>query len=459
VIRPLLARLRGPARGSVHNRILSAAAIVASFTFGAKIAGAAKEIIVAKQFGTSREVDAYLVAAIVPTFVVAIISTALSYALMPAYVAVREREGQAAAQRLLSTVMAMSLAVLLGAAILAAALTPLLLPLLAERFSGSDGPLTRELTYVLLPMIVLYGITTTWSAVLNAHRRFASPAAAGLAVPLVTVGVLVLCGRFFGIHALAWGTVAGCLAETILVGVAVRREGLSLVPRWGEMTPGVRQVLGQSGPAAAAMLFTAANPLVDQVIAATLGPGSVAALGYGNKVVAFVAGIGSLSLGAAVRPHFSQLAAAGDWVSFERTIWGYNRIVVVMSVVVTASLIALSTPIVRVLFEHGAFTARDSIEVGRIQAYYALQIPFRMMSLLFVGFMISTAHNRAIMAISLVNLIVNVVGDVVLARYLGVAGIALTTSVVCAVSCLMNVAYATRRIRAYLHPPAALEAV
>ncbi len=456
MIRALMERLRAAEHGSVHRRIVSAAAIVAVFTVAAKLAGAGKEIVVAQHFGTSRDVDAFLIAMIVPSFMIAIIGTALNFALMPAYVAVRQREGPGHAQQLLSTVMALSLAVLVGTVIFVAALTPTLLPLVSERFAGSDGQLTRELSYMLIPTIILAGTTTIWTAVLNAHGRFAGPTAAGVALPLVTVAALMVFGRIVGVRALAWGTLGGYFLETALVGAALHREGLSLRPRWGGMTAGVRQVLGELGPAAAAMLFTAANPVIDQVIAATLGPGSVASLGYGNKVVAFAAGIGSASLGSAVRPHFSRLAAAGDWLSFDKMIRSYSRIVVALSLLVTAGIIGLSIPIVRVLFERGAFTPQDSVEVARIQAFYAFQIPFRMMSLLFVGFMITTARNRALMVFSLVNLFVNVVGDIVLARYLGVAGIALSTSLVCAVSCAMNVSYGTRRLRAHLRP-AALE--
>jgi putative peptidoglycan lipid II flippase len=359
-----------------------------------------------------------------------VVGGSLNAALLPAYVEAREREGPAAGQRLLSSITALSWTVLLVLAVGLAALVPQLLPFVSKTISGAKLELTTELTYLLLPCLVLAGITMSWSAVLNAHGRFAFPAGAALAIPILSiVGVAALGGRW-GIHALAIGTVAGFALEALIVGAALRREGILLLPRWRGYTPAVRRVLAQYAPMAAAGLVMSTNSIVDSLMAARLAPGSIASLGYANKLVAFGMGIGAVSLSSAVFPHFSRLVASRDWDRLRRTLRQYVTAMLAITIPITLLGIVLSKPIVHLLYERGAFTAADTELVGNIQALYLIQIPFHLTGLLFVKFASATARNRVLFWVSASSTVVNVVANVVLMRYLGAAGIALATSLV-----------------------------
>lgn len=455
----LRARIESLRRDPTHRRIVMAAAIVATFAFAARLAGAAKEVLVARQFGTSDQVDAFLLAFMLPSFAITVVGGSLNTALMPAYVAVREERGAEAAQALLSTIMALSIALLAGAGLVLATVVPFLLPLLAPQFTPSKLMLTRELSYLLLPSLVLAGTTTTWTAALNARGRFAVPSAAGLAVPLASIVVLLALGHSFGIRALAVGMVLGYLVEAVCVGMALRREGISIRPRWGSgLTPAVRQVVQQYVPMVAGMLVLGTNPVIDQVMAARLGPGSVASLGYGTKVEAFAMGIGALSLGSAILPHFSRLAASKDWGALQQTIRTYSGLVMAVTVPLTVAAVALSGPIVRLLFQRGAFTEADTLLVASIQALSLAAIPFRLTGVLFIRFIMATSSTRVLMWISILNAAINVTANYVLSEWIGVAGIALSTSLVYTTACLVAVVYTRRRLRVLRAEPA-LEAV
>jgi putative peptidoglycan lipid II flippase len=372
----------------------------------------------------------------------------LNSALVPAYVEARERRGPEAAQRLLSTTMALSVTLLVTLALALAALIPALLPLLSGSFTGAKLVLTRELCWLLLPCIVVAGTTMTWAAVLNAHQRFAPSAFAGLLVPAAAMIAVLAFGGRWGVHALALGMFGGYCAEAAWVGAALRRLGVSIVPRLGEITPAVRQVIRQYAPMAAGMLVMNTNPLIDSIMAARLAPGSVASLGYGNKLVAFGMGIGSVSLSSAVFPLFASLAASRDWARLARTIRLYVGIVLVLTIPVTLAGIGLSVPIVRLLFERGAFTPADTWSVARIQALYLLQIPFHLTGMLFVRFASATGANRVLMWVSILSALVNVGGNYVLSLFFGAAGIALSTSVVYAFTFTFLARFTRRRLRA-----------
>src|SRR5437762_9864653 len=120
---------------STNRKIFSATLVIASFTLGAKVVSTAKELVVAASFGTADAIDAFLVAFIVPSLAISVISGSFNAAFMPTYIQVRERGGAQSAQRLLGSVMTSSTLLLAAATILMILAAPYYLPLIASGFS------------------------------------------------------------------------------------------------------------------------------------------------------------------------------------------------------------------------------------------------------------------------------------------------------------------------------------
>jgi putative peptidoglycan lipid II flippase len=77
----------------------------------------------------------------------------------------------------------------------------------------------------------------------------------------------------------------------------------------------------------------------------------------------------------------------------------------------------------------------------------ALQIPFYIASLLMSRVVVSLQANWFTLATAVVSLVGNVIFNAILMRYLGVAGIALSTALVYLISCGMLTSYLLRKIR------------
>jgi putative peptidoglycan lipid II flippase len=199
---------------------------------------------------------------------------------------------------------------------------------------------------------------------------------------------------------------------------------------------------------AAGLVLTSSSWAIGQAMATTLPAGSVASLNYGNKVVAMITEVGSMSLATAVLPHFSVMVARHDWTAIRRTIRVYVRLIILGMVPATLILILLSTTIVRLLFERGAFTEADTSLVARIQDLYLLQVPFVMLGMLFVRLASSLQRNQILLVGAVITLPLNVVLNITLMRLLGVAGIALSTSLTLLALCcyLMLSVHRTLRI-------------
>lgn len=430
-LKETIRKIRSSLKGGSHNRnIFAAAVIVGLATVVVKLASLVKELIVASTFGRGDELDAFLIAFMVPAFAINVIGGSFNAALIPTFVAVREKQGREAAQRLFSNVVLMSSALLIGVSIVLALLAPFLLRYLGSGFSAEKLALTERLFFTLLPILLINGLATTWGAVLNAGERFAWVSLAALSIPLVIVAALLVGGKAWGITALTIGTVAGFALEAGLIAWGLKRHGLSVSPRWSGMDNDLRQVINQYTPMIAGAALMSSTLLVDNAMAAMLESGSVSALSYGNRVVAVMTGIGATALGTAAFPYFSKMVANREWAGLRKTLNLYLLLIFAIIGPLTLILVYYSEDLVRLIFERGAFTKPDTQLVGKIQAYFLLQVPFYIACIFTVRLISALKANHVLMWGTLISVIVNIAMNYLCMIWLGVAGIALSTSIV-----------------------------
>jgi putative peptidoglycan lipid II flippase len=432
--------------GSINRKIFRAAIIVAGGTAFVKVIAVAKELVVAAQFGTADELDAFLIALIIPSLLVNIISDSFNSALIPTYIKVREKEGKAAAQQLFYGATIWSACLLLLTTFLLIALAPLYLPLVTSGFAPKKLELTYQLLWVISPMILITGINIVWGAVLNAGEKFALVALAPILTPAVTI-LLLLIMKPWDIFNLPIGMVLGQFLEMTIVGATLQRQGISLFPKWHGFDDNLKQVAGQYLPMIGAAVFMCSSGLVDRAMAATLPSGSIAALGYGEKIITLPIVIASTALSTAVIPYCSQMFARSDWQGLQRSLKSYLGLIFAATLPLAGLIILFSEQIVRALLQRGSFTAENTHLVAQIQACFALQIPFYIGCILVVRLSSAMQMGQIIMWGSAGNLIVNIGLNYLLMQWLGVVGIALSTSFVYLFSFLFLLFFLIRELK------------
>lgn len=422
---------------SVSRKILAATLIVGLMGILGRLSGLAKELVVAGWFGVGDALDAYLIGLLVPTFVVNIIGASFASAVIPTYIHVRDNEGPEAAQRLLSQLLTLSI-VLLGAAVmLAVVFVPRLLPVLGSSFDQNKLALTRSLFYWSVPIVFTGGIAGMLTSIINASERFALPALLPAMMPLSAIAVLVAFGGTFGIFALAAGTVLGSAIQVVALAGTLRARGMSLRPSWSGLNGHTRLVAGQFGAMLAGACIHGISPMVDQSMAAMLAPGSVSALNYGGKLVDAFLGLTSMAFGTALMPYLGRLTAAGNVRDLIKTVRTYGSWILLLGVPTALALFAFSEPLVRLVYLRGAFRAEDLPLVAKILGMYSFQIPFYFLTILGAKLLSADLRNRTIMKIAVVNAVANITLNYLLMKYMGLAGIALSTSMVCVMTTVL----------------------
>jgi putative peptidoglycan lipid II flippase len=430
-------------KGTVNRQILRAAATVAAGTVFVKAMAVAKELVVAWQFGTGDAMDAFLVAYIVPSFMLNVISGALAAAFIPTYIKVREQQGKAASQSLFSGVVIWTSGLLLLIIAVMLLTAPLYLPKIAAGFDSEKLKLTFHLFLIMAPLVAVNGIGIIWGAVLNAGERFALVALLPIITPAITI-LLLLFGKSLGIDVLAIGLVIGAAIESSILGITLIKQGVLKWPKWHGFDANQKQVLSQYAPMMAGALLMFSTSIVDQSMATMLPSGSVAALNYSNRIISLPILIISTALGTAVIPYFSKLLAQEDWISVHQTLKHYLKIVFAVSIPLTGLIIIFSEPLVRILLQRGSFQASDTNLVSQIQSCFALQIPFYLGCSLVVRLISAMQSNHLMMWGSACNLAINIGMNYLLMQWMGIAGIALSTSIVYCFSFLFLWFFANR---------------
>lgn len=436
-IRQLAAKVNDWRLTSTNKGILTALMTVGTMVVAIKAVTVVREMTVAHVFGTGDSLDAFLIAIIPAYFAINIQIAALSAALMPVFIRTRHHDGEVAARKLAENALALVALMLVVTTGVLFLLGDDLVRLLGSGFEATKRAEALYLFQLLLPLIALQGIIKCIGTFINAAGRFAVVAAAPIATPALTIGALLVYPHAEG-ELLVFGVVAGAAIELLVVLIFAQRLRVPLLPRWHGLDARTRQVLWQYLPTMLGALTGGAALMIDQGMAATLEPGSVASLSYGSKVVALALTLSASPISTAVLPYLSKLAAAGDAAQLRRSLIGWIAVILPLSLPITAVLYIFSEPIIRLFLERGAFDAEDTLMVAQLQAFYALQIPFYLVGVLAARVINAMSMNQITALVGVLNVLSNIIFNLLLMRWLGLPGIALATTIVYMLSMFVN---------------------
>lgn len=421
---------------SASWRMLADTATVGGWTAAVKVAGAVKVILAARLFGAGDVMDAFLIAFLLPAFFMDLLAGPLDSALIPTLIELRQKQGKAAAEALYSNVLAAAGAAFIIAALAAAALSGWILPLLAPSFGPEKLELTGRLLLVMIAVVPFGSLAATWRAVLNSEHQFAYSAAVPLVTPVASIIALLAAGKQYGVMALAIATLVGGTLEAVVAGIGVKRLGYPMIPRWAGATASVRQVANQYAPLVAVTLVMTGTTLVDQGMAARLGSGSVSALNYGTRLLGVLIVIGPTAVGTAVLPHISVGAMLSDPHVLRRTLRTYGVAILAVILPATGALMYFSEPIIRILFQQGAFSQAATHLVGVVQRASLLQLPIAVLLALEIRLTSALKANHLLYRVAALSLALTLLVDYAFMRWWGVVGIALAGFVIRLVSSL-----------------------
>lgn len=435
-----------PLKRFIDPSLLFKVFVVGSMTVGVKLVAFAKELVVAHRFGTSDEVDAFLIALLIPTLLAFIVGDAFRDALIPAY-SERRLQSERAGERLVSNLLWMSLAALLLLSVGVLLFSRPLIELIASNFGPEKLGRTRELLFLVIPFAAAFGLSRVLQGVLQANDRFSLSSAAPVAIPATIIAVLLFTPGIKNAALLAIGNVVGAiLLVVVLILSANRNAARPLLQRPG-CDSATRTALRHTAPLLAGALLYEGCYFVDTLMAASLPAGSVAVLGYGERICKFALTVGGTTAGFVLFPHISDLAAREEWVELKQVSKRFCVLLLTASLPMVGLFWYAAEPIVRLLLERGEFTSDDTRRVAAVLQFAGFQVPGYILTIMASKMVLALKGGRFLLLSTIFTLGLNVVLNLAFIPSFGVKGIALSTAVVSLTSAIVLFLYFRYRVR------------
>lgn len=433
------------------SRMASGFVLVALLTLGSKALSFVKDAVVARQFGTSDSLDAFMFSFGFLAFLAALVGGGIPEAFLPMYAEMRYQQSEGRAYRLAvqSCLVHALVLIFIGSVLYFAA--PFYVGWIATGFTVEKKQLAVEMMRQLMPLMMCYGMSFQLSAWLRADKFFTVATAAPVLVPLVILIFFFKDGAESNLQTLLYGSLLGTLLHMLTLTLVLWRAfkpSLSFLWhclfRW---EPEMQHVMKNAVPFVFAGAIFTSVVVVDQTMAAWLEPGSVAVLGYTDKVCGIILALTASPACDVLFPYFADKVARRDWHGIRRQLLSSAGIILSFALPAALLLCWLAPVVIQLLFERGTFSASDTERVAHVLRFAALQIPFYILGGLASRVVVALQATRFILVLSAIGLIANASLNWILMQNMGAAGIALSSVLVQMLSAGMACLYVLRQIQ------------
>ncbi|MBC8130266.1 MAG: murein biosynthesis integral membrane protein MurJ, partial [Rhizobiaceae bacterium] len=370
---------------------------------------------------------------------------AFNAAFIPLFARKLEEEGEDGARAFATEIFSTLFVVLSGLTVLAMVFMPFLVqtiiaPGLAACVEeagsalscGDRFDITVAFSRIMFPYLACMSLMAMVSGILNAFRRFFAAAAAPTILNIVLIAVLAWCFWTGASDAtigflMSWGVLVAGIAQLAMVTIAMRMAGFGVAlrpPRW---TKDLKRLLVLAGPAALIGGITQINLFVGQAIA-SYKPGAVSILQYADRPYQLPLGMVGIAIGVVLLPELARALKAGRLAEAQHTQNRSLEFALFLTVPAAVALYLIPEPIIRLIYERGAFDASTTSAVAAVLGLYALGLPAFVLIKVFSPGYFAREDTRTPMIVTGASALANIVLSLVLFSWYAEQGIALATT-------------------------------
>ena len=374
------------------TELTSSAGVTSIAIFGSRIMGLVREQVLAALFKSSTSLSAFYAAFFVPNLLRDLFGEGiLSKAFVTTFMQVEADEGEEASWRLANLTFNALFVVLGLLTLLGILIAPLIVDLVFHGKGFQDFPLPAEegysfttktdltvhLTRIMFPFILVVSLAAIAMGLLNSKGRFFVPASAStfFNVGSVLVGVAgyYLAPRWGQprVVGMAVGVLVGGLLQVLVQVPSLYQVGFRYRPILDFRDPALRQILRLVAPMVVGAAAVQLNVLINKSFA-SYGDSWVAWLVQAFRLIHLPIGVFGVAISTVTLPILSRATAHANMAEYRQAIAHAFRLMLLLTVPASVGLIVLREPIIRLIFERGAFTPADTHQVANALLYYAI---------------------------------------------------------------------------------------
>ncbi len=420
--------------------LLKTAAFMAFAVFLSKVFGLLRDILLAKCYGTTIEAIAFDTGSRLPILLFDfLIGGVITAAFIPIFNEIMVKESKEKAMRFADTYVTLITIITAIIAVIGIVFAVPLVNFLAPDIPQDAKALAVSLTRIMFPMIMFTGIAFSYVGILQSLGEFKLPAI----ISLVSNGVVVLyfltLNNLFGIYGLSVFFVIGWMIQAFIQVPKAKKLGYTYHIGTDFKSSYIKNSLISALPILISSCTQPLCTLINTRFASAIENGrAITDLSYANKLYIIVVGVFSFVATNLLFPKLSRASASGDKDDAKSLMVTSSKLLVFVIAPISAGFVTLSEPFIEIMYERGVFTHSDTLLTAQALRCFAFGMIFMAINEVLTKAFFAVKDTKTPMFTAIVSMLVNFALVNLLAKTMGIGGIALSSGIATAVNCLLN---------------------
>ena len=397
-------------------------------TIISKVLGFFREIVLANFYGTKGYADVFLLTLNIPGLIIAVIGSAVATIYVPIYFETKEKLGENESIKFTNNMLNLSLIISIVIAILGLLFTEQFVNIFAGGFVGDKFKLAVKFTKIMICGVLFLSTSKIFSSYLQANDNFVIPGIIGIPYNIILIITIAISTKV-DIIILAYGALLSMASQLLFQIPFAIKKSFKYNLYVNLKDENIKNMILLILPMLIGVAVGQINIFVDKALATTLGDGKLSALNYAGKLNDFVMALFVTSIITVIYPKLSKMSNNENKDGFINMIVKSSNCIILLVLPISIGAIILSEPIVRILFQRGAFDTTSTIMTSTALKLYSLGLLAMGIRDILTRAFYSFSDTKTPMINSSLALIINIILNFILIKPFGYAGLAVSTSI------------------------------
>lgn len=427
-------------------KMIKTAGFMIAATLLAKIFGLLRDMFIAAFYATGTYADAFFAATKIPLlFFDLVIGGVISAAFIPVFNEYLQLDGKRRALEFANRFINLILVITGIICALGVLFPQVLINIITPNISYETKLLASSLTRIMFPMIIFTGLTFSFVGILQSFGEFNIPAIVSLVSNTIMIAYCIIFKDKFGVTGLAAAMLLGWAMQAVVQVPSLIKLGYRYSFDFNFADSGIKKATLLAVPMLISTWVQPIGSLVNIYFSSFLGEGVLSALEYANRLYIIVVGVFSFVVTNLVFPSMARASAAKDNNQSSQLIKSSLKAVSIVVTPLMGAFIVLSHPIVRLIYQRGAFDPSSTVLTATALTYYSMgMIGFALAEVLNKSFF-AMQNSKTPMITSLVSIGANIFFSWLLSKYAGIAGLALATALGATLNAVLNFVFINKK--------------
>lgn len=414
-----------------NKKLIKTASIITIITLFSKGFGFIRELIIAYYYGTSDIVDIYIMATNIPTILLGFL-TCIGTAYTPIYTEISVKKDKRRANGFTNIIAVSIVVISIVLVINVSVFSDKIVKLMAPGFSEKMIQVTKDYLKLSIWNIPVIAVLNVFACYLQCNGRFIQVALCMLTHSSIQIIFTLMAGKKDAVYLVIGYFVANAMYLTVIFFLTIKNKySLSVV--YCEKTYIIS--LGKLVvPIFLSSMLTQINGYIDKYFASSLEEGAISALNYANTIKTFIVMMINTGLTTVLYPTLSRYIIQNNITKVKDMVWSSVRYCILVFTPVTVGIIIIANQMIKIMFERGNFN-QNSVEMTSMAlVMYTVGIFAIGIRDIMTNFFYSVKNSKFTLFISTIVILINILFNIIMVRFLGFAGLALGTSLSAVIS-------------------------